>query len=82
MITIENCGYSLEELLPIVSEAAAKYGDYEHSSITYEKAQMLMEAVLYCINEYYSDSSHSLLAASVSAKEAYQHGQDIVIHKF
>ena len=39
--------YSSEELIPIVMELAAEWGGMEHSSITYEKAQELMEAVLY-----------------------------------
>ena len=38
--------YKMEELLPVVSELAQKYTGYESTSITYEKAQMLMGAVL------------------------------------
>lgn len=44
--------YEMEELLPIVSELAEKYTSGESTSITWEKAQMLMEAVLYCLEEY------------------------------
>ena len=50
-------GFSMEELLPIVAELAEKYTSGESSSVTYERAQGLMQAVLYCINElfdYYS----------------------------
>ena len=40
------------ELLPIVAKLAEKYTSKESSSITYERAEYLMEAVIYCINEY------------------------------
>lgn len=49
---METYGYEMEELIPVVAGLAEKYTGYEHSSVTYEKAQMLMEAVLYCIGEY------------------------------
>ena len=40
--------YKMEELLPIVSELAQKYTGYESTSVTYEKAQMLMgDSLLY-----------------------------------
>ena len=38
---MENFGYPLEELVAIVAELTPKYVGYEHSSITFEKAQML-----------------------------------------
>ena len=41
---MENMGYQPEELIPIVAELAAAYTGYEHSSVTYETAEMLMEA--------------------------------------
>ncbi|MGN0167361.1 MAG: DUF6179 domain-containing protein [Acetatifactor sp.] len=43
--------YEMEELLPVVSELATKYTAGESTSLSYEKAQQLMEAVLYCIRE-------------------------------
>ena len=51
VIGMETMGYQLEELIPLVAELATGYGGYEHTSITYERAEMLMEAVLYCIHE-------------------------------
>lgn len=85
MIKIERIHYSLEELVPIVAELASTYTGYEHSSITYEKAQTLMEAVLYCIREWersdnYADN-HTLLSNAIPAKEVYLSGQNIVIEK-
>ncbi|MBP7349454.1 MAG: hypothetical protein KA965_12300 [Butyrivibrio sp.] len=46
---ITECGYTMEELVPLVGELAGSYAGYESSSISYEKAQQFMEAVLYCI---------------------------------
>lgn len=44
-------GYGLEEILPVVIYLTNKYTSGESSSVPYEKAEMLMEAVLYCIRE-------------------------------
>lgn len=41
----------MEELLPIVGKLAERYTAGESTSVTYERAQQLMEAVLYCIRE-------------------------------
>lgn len=41
----------MEELLPIVGKLAGRYTAGTSTSIAYEKAQQLMEAVLYCIRE-------------------------------
>lgn len=78
---MENFGYSSEELVPIVAELAPKYAGCEHSSITYEKAQMLMEGVLYCIRECMESGRHGLLSNELPAKEAYTLGQELVIQK-
>ena len=43
--------YSVEELMPVFEKLAEKYAGYESTSITYEKAEQLMEAVIYCICE-------------------------------
>lgn len=78
---MENMEYPLEELIPIVSEVSIKYSGHEHSSITYEKAQMLMEGVLYCIDLYKKDNSNALMINHISAKEAYKYGHQVVIDK-
>lgn len=79
-VSLQN-DYSLEELLPIVSELAFHYTGGEHSSITYERAQMLMEAVLYCIHEFRLSQGNALISENVPAEEAYRQGQEIVIDK-
>lgn len=53
--------YEMEELVPIVGKLAEKYTSHESTSITYEKAEQLMGAVLYCIHELWE--SHSFAAA-------------------
>ncbi|MDE5937776.1 MAG: hypothetical protein K2H37_01670 [Lachnospiraceae bacterium] len=79
--TIEKCSYPMEEIMPIVSELAWKYTGCDHSSVTYEKAQMLMEAVMYCIREDGRQEGNALVAKNVSAREAYEHGREIVKDK-
>lgn len=74
-------GYSMEELVPIVSELAFRYTGGEHSSVTYERAQMLMEAVLYCIEEFRRSQENALMVKEVPAREAYRRGQEIVMDK-
>lgn len=78
---MENNQYSMEEVIPIVSELAWKYTGCDHTSVTYEKAQMLMEAVLYCIHEYERQESNALLVKHISAREAYEQGRAIVMDK-
>lgn len=72
--------YSLEELLPIVAELAGKYTSNESTSISYDRANRLMEAVLYCIKECEMESV-ILSKKRLSAKEAYQSGRQIVFEK-
>lgn len=43
--------YEMEELLPVVSELAVKFTSGESTSISFEKARQLMEAVIYCIRQ-------------------------------
>lgn len=43
--------YTMEELIPIAGELVEKYTAFESTSVTYEKAEQLMGAVLYCIHE-------------------------------
>ena len=54
--------YTMEELIPIAGELVEKYTAFESTSVTYEKAEQLMGAVLYCIHEA------ELSAGSVQAK--------------
>lgn len=74
--------YEMEELVPIVAELSERYTAYESTSITYEKANQLMGAVLYCIHEYERSgeegASGSLVTGEITAREAYQSGFQLV----
>lgn len=76
--------YSMEELLPIVAGLAEKYTANESTSITYERAEQLMEAVLYCIkqcNNHYNNQcsnwkqmlSKDRLPAAAAYKQGYEY---------
>lgn len=72
--------YEMEELIPIVAKLTEKYTSKESSSITYEMANQLMGAVLYCINE--CEGVNELAGnGGLSASDAYRIGYDRVILK-
>lgn len=74
--------YEAEELVPIVSALAEKYTSKESSSITYERAQQLMEAVLYCIQEAEQAEQYSLVKTEgTSAQQMYEIGVACVEEK-
>lgn len=73
--------YKMEELVPIVAELAEKYTGCDSTSITYEKAQMLLEGVIYCLNECRNYSETGLTDNSLSVKEQYHIGTKIVLEK-
>lgn len=72
--------YEMEELLPIVAELAAKYTSKESSSVTYEKAEQLMQAVIYTIEEL-RFSEGDALRTDYSAADAYQMGYEILCRR-
>ena len=74
----------MEELLPVVAKLAEKYTGGMSTSVTYEKAQELMEAVLYCIREYEQEQSMGLAIVpegGLPAEEIYQKGYELVVRK-
>lgn len=75
-------GYEMEELLPVVAKLARKYTGDESTSITYEKAEQFMEAVLYCMNELDRSGSNSVVpGGKIPAQQAYENGYKAVIRK-
>lgn len=67
--------YKMEELLPVVGKLAEKYTSFESTSVTYEKAEQLMGAVLYCIRETGLPGRHELAAdGGRTAQRAYEDG--------
>jgi hypothetical protein len=77
--------FKTEDLLPLVGELAGKYTSKESTSITYEKARQLMEAVLYCIREYEDQDpeGEKLITRGnlTDAKTAYNLGYQMVVQK-
>lgn len=74
--------YEMEELAPVVGWLAEKYTSGESTSISYEKAEQLMGAVLYCIQEISRFEPKELaLAERLSARQAYDIGAALVEEK-
>lgn len=74
--------YEMEELVPIVGKLAEKYTSHESTSITYEKAEQLMGAVLFCIHELWESSGNApSLNKKLSAQRAYEMGAAYVREK-
>lgn len=75
----------LEELVPVVAELADKYTGKESTSITYEKANQLMGAVLYCIREYERsrDGSRDVFSPEnrPDARTIYGLGYELVLQR-
>ncbi|MDD6212713.1 MAG: DUF6179 domain-containing protein [Clostridiales bacterium] len=71
----------MNQLIPIVAELARKYEGCDSTSITYEKAQMLMEGILYCIDEYNHSLPHGIVCADISVTEQYRIGSRLVQEK-
>lgn len=69
----------LEELLVLVSELAERYTGYESTSVSYERAQMLMEAVLYCIKE--CGESAGVAYAGMTLRAQYEAGLALLREK-
>lgn len=72
--------YEMEELMPVVAELTRKYTSGESSSVTYETARHLMEAVLYCIRELESGTL-PMGGGTLSAGQAYRLGCERVREK-
>lgn len=73
--------YEMGELLPIVAELSRKYTSNESTSITYERAKILMEAVLFCIHELQEESENQVADVNMHPEEAYQLGYQLVKEK-
>lgn len=81
----KETGYQLEELIELVAKLSNQYVSAESSSVTYETAQRLMDAVIYTIrsqNQIIDDTS--VMSKLPTAKKAYEAGnmflKEKVIH--
>lgn len=74
--------YSMEELVPVVADLSFKYTGGDSTSITYEKADQLMKAVLYCITLTEMGNTLNVPSLSgkdkLSAREAYKAGFELL----
>lgn len=74
--------YGMSELVPIVGKLAEKYTGHEHTSISYEKAEQLMEAVLYCICETEKENTEfAVQGEKLDAERVYLLGKHLVEEK-
>lgn len=73
--------YEMEELLPIAGRLAARYTGTDSTSISYEKAEQLMEAVLYCIREAELEAPCAAAAKGTPARQIYEAGREAVERK-
>lgn len=77
-----NHEFEMDELLPVVAWLSEKYTSKESTSISVERAQQLMKAVLYCLHELVGEENS---VAAVNTKEnvfeLYQAGYEAVLQK-
>lgn len=79
--------FEMEELIPVVAELTEKYTSKESTSVSYETAKQLMNAVIYCINELEFECIKadanvvSNIEQEKNAKLAYRKGYDLVMKK-
>ncbi|MGN1165027.1 MAG: DUF6179 domain-containing protein [Lachnospiraceae bacterium] len=71
--------YEMNELLPIVANLAEKYTAGQSTSVTYERAQKLMEAVIYCIEEF--EKTEGIKAEKIPAQMAYEIGYEKILEE-
>ena len=74
--------YEIEDLVPIVAKLVEGYTSKESSSISYDRAQQLMEAVLYSIREGEGEDQFSLAQKDeLSPEKMYEIGAKRVEEK-
>lgn len=73
--------YSLEEVIPVLEMLVRRYNSGESSSISYERAEKLMEAVLYTM-ELALETSGMVPAQKPAAKTVYDRGVFLLEEKF
>ena len=72
--------YQMEELIPIVAGLTQEYTSKQSTSVSYDRARQLMEAVIYCIN-LNEEGNQLAKAEAMTAKEAYALGFEILLTK-
>ena len=74
-----DCRYSVEELFPIVCRLSEQYTQNDSSSVTFDTANDLINAVVYCIN--YLKTDIKPFPNDISAEQAYRLGYDLVVDR-
>ncbi|SDX43252.1 DUF6179 domain-containing protein [Eubacterium barkeri] len=70
-----------ESLIPIVSSLANRYTKGRSTSLSYEMANQLMEAVLYCIKAYQGHGDPSFPTPILDPALAYERGYALILSK-
>ena len=73
--------YEMEELMELAAHLAARFTGCDSTSMTYERAQSLMGAVVYTLEAYNRWQKGDLAAGKVSARAAYQAGYQLILEK-
>lgn len=74
--------FKMEELMSLVTELSKKYTSNESTSISYEKARQLMEAVIFCIEEAQNGGEGGMMVSQNETPEVvYQYGYRLVLEK-
>lgn len=73
--------YQREELVGLVVELTERYSGFDSTSVTYERAQQLMEAVCCCLQMHQQLESDLPTGTNITVREAYQRGYEAVCNQ-
>lgn len=73
--------FDMEDLLPIVARLTDEYTSKESSSVTFERARKLMEAVMYVMAHFETRTTSLMGQNNLSAEEVYKLGYEAVLLK-
>lgn len=74
--------YKPEELLALITKLSEKYTSKESSSVTYDTARMLMEAVVYCIEDGLGTNGSQLAGKDLpNCETVYQQGYAAIVEQ-
>lgn len=71
----------MEALMEIMTEITNKYTSKESSSVTYERANLLMEGILYCMELGVKGEEEEISNPLAREREAYELGRYIIMEK-
>lgn len=73
--------YQPEDLIALAAELVERYNGFDSTSVTYEQAQHLMEAIRYCLRMYEQSESSLPARKMLTAREAYRLGYEAVCNQ-